>query len=112
MVAVIKRKKKHSIRDLIVAIDRFVYLLEGQKEEEAIKDLLAAQSVIKANASDTKPFKEALQLVLDSYEDLHELSAYTDLPKDKEASEWSEAEELYLASIEVLNLVRRLHSSS
>ena len=109
MTVVIKKSKKSSTADLRSAMTKLIYLLEGQKEDEAVADLRIALSDIEKYQVESAEFQAALKLIIEAFEGEHELNAYT-YKRDKE-DQWTEVEELYLASTSVLNLVRRLLKS-
>ncbi len=107
MSMVLKKTKQNSAGDLVSALNKFIALLEQQNEHDAIRDLQSAVGSLETSLPDSDAFQSALQLVLEAYEGDHELKAYT-LRRQKQDDNWTEAEELYLASIEVLNIVKRL----
>ena len=102
-----KKSPKKSSQELIEAIGQFIFFLEGQKEYDAITDLRIAATDIEKYPIGSPEFKAAVNLIIEAYENEHELSAYTISSKDS-GQNWSEAEELYLASTRVLNLAKRL----
>ena len=106
MTVVRKKSKKSSTADLRSAMTKLIYLLQGQKEDEAVADLRIALSDIEKYQVESAEFQAALKLINEAFEGEHELNAYT-YKRDKE-DQWTEVEELYLASTSVLNLVRRL----
>jgi len=110
MSSVLKKTKKNSVADLVTALNKFIYLLEGQKEFDAVQDLRIASADIQKYQPESEEFQSAIRLLVDAYEGEHELKAYT-LRRQKSESEWTEADDLYLASIEVLNLANRLSLS-
>jgi hypothetical protein len=109
MTSVRKKSKKSSVEDLRTALVKLIYLLEGQKEYEAVADLRIALSDVEKYVPGSAEFKAALNLIKAAFEGEHELNAYT-FKRDKDAG-WSEVEELFLASTSTINIVRRLLSS-
>lgn len=106
MPVVRKKTKKSSAADLKSAMLKLIYLLEGQKEHDAVADLRIAITDIDKYQPQSAEFQAALQLIIEAFEGEHELNAYTFRRENDE--KWSEVEELYLASTNVLNVVRRL----
>ena len=111
MVVVRKRNKQKSVDQLMQAIEQFVFLLEGQKEHEAIVDLNAALAELKVHPIDTSEFVSALRQVEECFTGDHELDAYT-LPRQGREDSWTEIEQLYHASVEVLTLVKSLKKAT
>ena len=111
MSSVLKKTKKNSVSDLVTALNKFIHLLEGQKEFDAVKDLRTIGADLQKFQPDSEEFQSAISLLLDAYEGEHELKAYT-LRRQKADDDWTEADDLYLASIEVLNLINRLSKQS
>ena len=109
MTTVKTKSKKSSVGDLRSALVKLIYLLEGQQEKEAVMDLRIALSDIEKYVFGSAEFSAALNLIKEAFEGEHELNAYT-FKREKE-EEWSEVEELYLASTSVINIVRRLLTS-
>lgn len=106
MTTVIKRDKKESSADLVVAINRLIPLLEDQDEHDACVDLKEACQQISRSAVGSSEFASALRKIVDAFEGDHELSAYTH--QRANATEWTAAEELAIASSRVINLARRM----
>lgn len=106
MVKVLKKDKNSSKNKLVSQLGKLIYLLEGQKEDEAAEDLRTAQHTVETHLPVSEEFQKALSDIKEAFDGEHELRAYT-FATDK-ATEWSEADELYLASTSVLNLVSRL----
>jgi len=106
MVTVIKRDKNETSSDLVIAIDRLIPLLENQSEHDACSDLREANAQLKKSKIGSSEHKAALLKVIDAFEGDHELMAYTH--QRANSSDWTEAEELALASSRVLNLARRI----
>lgn len=107
MSSVLKKTKQSSVNDLVTALDKFMDLLKGQKEMDAVEDLQVVSADLQKFQPDDQEFQAALKQLLEAYDGDHELRAYT-LRRKKADDDWTEAEELYLASIEVLNLANRL----
>lgn len=101
-MTVIKRDRKASAKSLIPAIDKLCILLATQGEDEAIEDLNKAKALIEQNE-----VKQAIDIIIDAFEDEHELMAYT---LQREGQQWTEVEELSQASSRVLSLARRIRS--
>ena len=108
MTIVKKKNRTTSVSDLMAALDQFIYLLEGQDEEAAVAELKLAKEKIQENTPGTSKFQEAIQMVLEAFDGEHELQAYTIRRDKSDASNWTEVEELYLTSVSVLNLAKRL----
>ena len=107
MMTVIKRSKKASVEELVNALDRFIFLLEGQKEDEAVSDLRIALGDLQKYQIDSDEFKASVSIVVNSYEGEHELSAYTHRREAADKGDWTEADDLFLVSTKVLNLAQR-----
>ncbi len=105
-MTIIKRDPKKSSADLVVAIEKLIPLLRDQKEDDAILDLQKACELLAKNLPGSPKHQEAVALVVDAFDGDHELSAYT--LQRAGASDWTEVEELSLASNRVLSLVRRM----
>lgn len=108
-MTVIKRSKSASQAKLVEALEQFIYLLDGQGEDEAVTDLRAALEAIKKNKPDSDDFKKAIAIIINSYEE-HELAAYTHTRKKDDDASWTPADELYLSSTSVLNIAKRFRS--
>ena len=104
-MTVIKRDKKDSTADLVTALDKLIPLLENQDEEDAVEALKGAMSALRKAQPGNADHKSAVDVVIDAFEGDHELSAYTLRAK---SGEWSEAEELSIASNRVLSLALRM----
>ena len=107
MVVIRKKTNKNSLAQLLSALTKFIQLLENQNEEQAIKKLKTAEKSLRSTSTKPAAHKTALQLILATFEGDDELIAYTYSRQNSE-SEWGDAEELYLASTDVLSLVKRL----
>ena len=105
-MTIIKRDRKNSSADLVVAIEKLIPLLRDQHEDEAIADLEKARQLLTGHAPGSDTHQEAVRLVIDAFEGDHELSAYTH--QRAGATDWTEVEELSLASNRVLSLARRM----
>ena len=101
------RKPQNSMQELCASLERFCTLLQTQKEVAAVAQLreILGQLTQKELASVLQD--EAIEAIVESFEGEHELAAYT-LHKTKDPEAWTEADELFLVSTEVWNLVRRL----
>jgi hypothetical protein len=106
MMVTKKKDKKNSVSDLVEALNKFIYLLEGQKEDEAAEDLRIACRELQNYLPGSSEFTTAINLIHEAFEGEHDLKVYT-IRRERADDGWSEAEELYLASINVLNLARR-----
>jgi len=104
-MTVIKRDKSASGADLMKALDQFIVLLRNQKEEDAANDLAAARETLATVEIGSVEHKAAIRIVIDAFEGDHELMAYTHA-RDS-GGQWTEAEELSLASTRVLSLAKR-----
>lgn len=107
-MAVIKRSKTHSIKELLSAITALNTLLAKQKEHDAVKDLQQAAALLDENPEDLSAIAKAKQIIVSAFEDEHELMAYTMQREDSKP--WGEAEELSQASWKVISLAKRLKS--
>ncbi len=105
-MAVIKRGRKETIQELVKAVDQLVRLLRSQNEDDAIRDLNRAAAALATSEPGTDQSNQALSLLIDCFEGDHELAAYTKPRKNQE--EWTEADELGLASSKVLSLAKRI----
>lgn len=99
-MTVIKRDRNETASSLMIAIDKLCILLQGQDEQDAIQDLQKAIHLLKQ-----KDEKAAIDLIINAFEDEHELMAYT---LQREGQQWTEVEELSQASSRVLSLARRM----
>lgn len=106
MSPVIRKKAESSADDLLNSLDHFMELLATQDEEAAIAALREARDTIQTSAPGSEKFNESVLAVIDAFDGEHELNAYT-LHKSEAGGEWSIAEELYLASVQVLNHANR-----
>ena len=104
-----KKTQQDTHSDLLTALLQFIDLLEGQKEADAVRDLRQASEELAKHDPAAEEYKAALAVVLESFTGEHELDAYT-LPGESHGN-WSERDDLYLASSKVLNLVKRLVKS-
>jgi hypothetical protein len=104
-MAVIKKNPSATKDDLLKALDKLIPLLKDQDEDDAAEDLETAAKNLKTAAVGSKEAKAAINTIIDAFEGEHELMAYT---MQRESQQWTEAEELSLASSRVLNLARRL----
>ena len=105
-MTVIKRDRKESSADLVVAIEKLIPMLEDQDEDDAVKDLREAGNQLRSAAPGSGDHKAAVSRIIDAFEGDHELIAYT--YQRPNSTDWSEAEELSIASSRVLNLARRM----
>ena len=103
-MSVIKRDRNSSKADLTQSIYKLCYLLEGQKEFEAVEDLKKAASLLADNDLGSDNFNKGVAIVVEAFEDEHELMAYT---FQRETKQWTEVEELANQSSRVLTLARR-----
>lgn len=104
-MTVIKRDRKSTSHDLVQAIERLCWLLEDQKEHDAVKDLREAAAELEKSEAGSASQKQAVKKIIDAFEGEHELMAYT---HHREGSQWTEVEELSLASSRVISLARRM----
>ena len=106
-MAVIRRDRKSSSLELVGALQRLAPLLKGQGEDEAAAFLLASASTLEAQEHDSAAFATTVGKILAAFEgEEFELIAYT--LKASDHRDWSEADELAIASNRVLTLARRL----
>jgi hypothetical protein len=95
------------MQELCAALERFCVLLQAQKEVAAVAQL---QEILQQLSQEGPPGPlqdQAIEAIVEAFEGEHELAAYT-LHKTKDPEAWTEADELFLVSTEVWNLVRRL----
>ena len=103
-MSVIKRDRNSSKTDLTQSIYKLCYLLEGQKEFEAVEDLKKAATLLSSNEPGSEDFVKGVEIVIDAFEGDHELMAYT---FQRDTDKWTEVEELANQSSRVLTLARR-----
>ncbi len=101
------RKPQNSLQELCVALKRFCILLEAQKEVDAVAQLREILAQLDQEGVAGPLQDQAIEAIVEAFEGDHELSAYM-LHKSKDPEAWTEADELFLVSTEVWNLVRRL----
>ena len=104
-MAVVK-KKSVSSQELIEAIERFVPLLVGQKEDEAVQFMRDIIDQLREQEAEGQQFKDTVQKVIEAFDGELELIAYT--LKSSDGQSWSDADELAVVSNRVLALARRL----
>lgn len=102
-MTVIKRARSTTHKDLIDTLARFLPLLEGQDEGEAVTELQACKDLLATGSADEQ--QGALKRVVDAFDGDLELIAYT---FQREGDQWTEVEELSHVSSRVLSLARRL----
>ena len=105
-MTIIKRDRKDSASDLVTAMEKLIPLLAEQGENEAVIDLKRTSQSLKKAQVGTDLFKSLVDDIIEAFEGEHELVAYTH--QRKNATEWTVAEELAIASCRVLNLARRM----
>jgi len=105
-MTIIKRDRKNSSADLVVAIEKLIPLLRDQHEDEAIEDLEKARALLTKNTPGSENHQQAIGIIVDAFEGDHELSAYTH--QRAGSTDWTEFEELSLASSRVISLARRM----
>ncbi len=101
---VIKRDKESGTQKLVESLDKLIPLLKNQNENDACDDLEDAKKTLAKEKPGSIEHKKAIDLILAAFEDEHELMAYTYQRPD--AIEWTEREELALASSRVLSLAK------
>jgi len=104
-MTIIKRDRKGTSHDLVQAIERLCWLLEDQKEHDAVRDLREAASDLEKSEAGSAAQKAAVGKIIEAFEGDHELMAYT---HQREGTQWTEVEELSLASSRVISLARRM----
>lgn len=104
-MTVIKRDRKSSSADLVLAIEKLNRLLSTQKEDDAVAALTAAAEELKNAEPGSAKHRSAIDQIIDAFEGEHELMAYT---HTRGGDQWTEAEELSQASSRVLSLARRM----
>ena len=107
MAVVRKKDKQSSAKDLKTALNRLIGLLHEQGEDEAVSDLRIAMQNLMQYPHGSREFNSGLSLITEAFEGDHELKAYT-FQRDKQNDQWSDADDLFLASTSVISLVRRL----
>ena len=107
MVVTRKKTPEDSLTALAKQTKKFAILLRGQKEKEAAEDLLQICKTLETNKIDSEVTSKALDSLLDAFDGDHELSAYTHR-RDRGEGKWGDAENLYVASTQTLNLLKRL----
>lgn len=110
MSSVLKKTRQSTVNDLLSALSKFAVLLRGQEEDDAVAELDSIKVELQKHAVDSHDFQVSIKRLLETYDGDHELRAYT-LRRKRADDDWTEAEELYLVSIEVLNLANRLAKS-
>lgn len=103
LMTVIKRARSTTHKDLIETLERFMPLLAGQDEQEAIDELSACKKLLETGSADEQ--QAALGRVVEAFDGDLELIAYT---FQREGDQWTEVEELSHVSSRVLSLARRL----
>ena len=106
-MTVIVRGKKDSLKELSNALQTFIELIKNQGEEEAAVDLLKTLGDLKKIAAIESPeLRPTLKAIIEAFEGDHDLMVYTH--QRKNSGEWTEADELSLVSMRVLNLTRQM----
>lgn len=109
-MTVIKRNKENSAQDLIKELEKFIPLLQGQKEDEAVADLRKVVAELKTSTPGDEKHKAAIKTVIEAFEGDHELNAYTHQRQGAGTKSWTDADELSIVSARVFNLARRFNS--
>ena len=106
---IVKKRNAKSSRDrLVSSMERFIELLKEQKEDKAIEDLKRALTELKKyDTTHSINLKEALELILATFNGEHELNVYMS-PSKKEKTSWNIREELYIVSTEVFSIANRM----
>ena len=122
MTVVRKKGRQTTVTELVQALGRLGELLEGQNETAAAQDLKIAAHDLSRYQLGTEQNLAALSLIREAFDGDHELISYTLRGADSNgkgltraatvSGNWSEADELYLASTSVLALLGRLLGSS
>lgn len=110
VITVRKKTIAASMEDLATSIHRFALLLEGQKEKDAAEELQQIGQDLKKPNLPQEVSKKLILRLLEAYSGDHELDAYT-IRRELGSAGWSSSEELYLASVRVLNLANRILKS-
>ncbi len=106
-MAVIRRDRKSSSLELVKALRRLAPLLAGQGENDAATFMTSAATALEKQEQGSKAFAATIVGVLAAFEgEEFELMAYT--LKTSDDRDWSQADELSVASNRVLALARRL----
>ena len=61
MSSVLKKTKQSSVNDLVTALDKFMDLLKGQKEMDAVEDLQVVSADLQKFQPDDQEFQAALK---------------------------------------------------
>ena len=102
-MAVIRRDKKSSIQDLILALERFSNLLVDQKENEAADAL--SSCVKELSSQDGVDCRAVAKKIMAIFEE-HELGVY--MQSKLNYSSWTDSDDLLEACSRVHTLVKRL----
>ena len=106
-MTVIVRGKKDSLKELSNSLETFIPLIRSQGDTDAAIDLLKILDDLKKITSvDSPDLRPTLKALVNTFEGEHELMAYTH--QRKNAGDWTEADELSLVSLRVLNLTRQM----
>jgi hypothetical protein len=104
-MTVIKRNRNTTRDDLLEALTKLCWLLEDQKEHDAVADLREAAEKLRNSKPESSEQRAAIASIIDAFEGDHELMAYT---MQREGTQWTEVEELSQASSRVISLARRM----
>jgi hypothetical protein len=102
-----KKKPENSILDLMSQLERWSLLLHSQKEPESAVFLKNLAQKLQAATPQSPALKNILSELENGFTGDHELEAYM-IKRKTLSEEWSEAEELYMVSTSVWNLLQRL----
>lgn len=105
-----KKTLAASKEDLAINLHKFAFLLEKEKEKEAATELRQIADDLTVSSATQTEIKQLLESLLEAYSGDHELDAYT-IRREISAGSWSSSEELYLVSVQVLNLTKRILKS-
>ena len=105
-MTVIKRKKNNNKQSACVCGKKTKLFVRITKEDEAIEVLTKAAGVLENTELGSEEHKAALLEILNAFEGELELSVYT--LRRENSQNWTDSDNLYLSSVEVLNFVKRL----
>ena len=103
-MVVIRRDKRSSVEDLVLAIEKFCSLLIKQKEDEASAQLLDCATELNSKPSSDEVSKIAKK-ILQIFQD-QELEVY--MQSKINYSSWTDSDDLLEACSRVYTLVKRL----
>ena len=103
-MAIIRRDKRSSVQDLVLAIEKFCSLLIKQKENEASAQLLDCAGELKSDSSPDE-VRDIAKKILQIFQD-QELDVY--MKSKINYASWTDSDDLLEACSRVYTLVKRL----